>query len=56
MRYKTNKNVFFKRDNLKSYIYVEEKGKTIGVLMWCYASKKWVFEDHQKRRRNHELF
>ncbi len=42
---KSNKNLTFEKDGLKSYIYIKEKGKDIGMLMWHYKKKKWIFEE-----------
>ncbi len=44
MTNKSNKNIEIKKDPEKSYVYVEEKGKDIGILMWNYSKKKWIFE------------
>ena len=45
MTYKSNKHLTFKKDDTKSYVYIEENGKDIGILMWNYMKKKWVFEE-----------
>jgi len=45
MKYKTNKNLEFIKDNLKSYVFIKEKNKDIGMLLWHYTKKKWVFEE-----------
>jgi hypothetical protein len=42
---KSNKNLSFIKDDRKSYVYVEEKGKTLGIFMWHYAEQKWVFQE-----------
>lgn len=41
---KSNKDLKFIKDKEKSYVYIEEKGKTIGILMWHYKKEKWVYE------------
>jgi hypothetical protein len=42
---KTNKNIRIAKDNAKSYVYVYDKDKCVGILMWHYKKKKWVFEN-----------
>ncbi len=49
MKYKSNKNLTFEKDEEKSYVYIKEKGKDIGIFMWHYKKKKWVFESETKR-------
>jgi len=44
MRQKTNKNLSFEKDNEKSYIYIKEGKKDIGILMWHCKKRKWVFD------------
>jgi len=44
MRHKSNKNLKFIDDKSKSYVYVYEGKKSIGIFMWHYKKKKWVFE------------
>jgi len=41
---KSNKNISIVKDNEKSYVYVKDGKKDIGILMWHYKKKKWVFE------------
>ena len=41
---KTNKNLKFVKDDTKSYVYVTEKGKTIGIFCWDYSMKVWRFD------------
>jgi len=48
MKYKTNKNLRFEKDSLKSYVFIKEGNRDIGMLAWHYAKKKWIFESHQK--------
>lgn len=43
-RKKSNKNLMFIKDNEKSYVYVEEGGKTVGMLCWDYKRKRWMFK------------
>ena len=45
MKYKTNRNLEFKLDEDKSYVYITDKGKDIGILMWHYKKKKWVYDE-----------
>ena len=33
------------RDRQKSYVYIYDGKKSIGILMWHYKKKKWVFEE-----------
>ena len=47
--YKTNKNIWIRGDNKKSYVYIHENKKEIGILMWHYKKKRWVFEDEQPK-------
>ena len=44
MEQKTNLGLDFIRDKKKSYVYVLDEGKEIGILMWHYNKKRWVFE------------
>ncbi len=46
MTKKSNKNISFTRDNTKSYVYIKDGKKEIGILMWDYSKKKWVFEEN----------
>lgn len=41
---KSNKNLRFIKDPDKSYVYVDEGNKNIGIFMWHYKKKKWIFE------------
>ena len=45
MKYKTNRNLEFELDEDKSYVYITDKGKDIGILMWHYKKKKWVYDE-----------
>ena len=47
MRYHSNKNLDFKKDNTKSYVYVEDKGKTIGIFCWDYKNLRWKFDRYK---------
>ena len=42
---KTNKNINIEYDNKKSYVYIYEKKTLIGMLMWHYSKKKWIYEE-----------
>ena len=44
MARKSNKKISFTRDSKKSYVYIKDGKKEIGILMWHYGKKKWVFE------------
>ncbi len=44
MIYKTNKNLEFELDLEKSYVYITDKGKDIGMLMWNYKKEEWMFK------------
>jgi len=44
-----NKNITIKKDEKKSYVYIEDNKKTIGILMWHYQKKKWIFMECQKK-------
>lgn len=46
-RRKSNKNIKISKDADKSYVYIDEGNKSIGILMWHYTKKKWVFDDSQ---------
>jgi len=47
MRYKSNKNINVIKDNKKSYVFIYEKKKQIGMLMWHYTKKKWVYKEQK---------
>ncbi len=42
---KSNKKITISKDSKKSYVYIKDGKKDIGILMWHYKKKKWVFED-----------
>jgi len=44
LKYHSNKNLEFIKDDLKSYVYVKDKGKDIGMLCWDYNKKRWNFD------------
>lgn len=44
-RYKSNKKLEFKKDNWKSYVYIKDGKKDVGILMWHYKKKKWIWEE-----------
>ena len=44
MKYKSNRDIGFEKDDVKSYIYVSEKSKSIGIFMWHYKKKVWIYE------------
>jgi len=41
---KSNKKINISRDNKKSYVYLRDGEKDIGILMWHYKKKKWIYE------------
>ena len=45
-RRKSNKKINISKDREKSYVYITEGKKDIGILMWHYKKKKWVFEEY----------
>jgi len=47
MKTKSNKHLEFVKDIEKSYVYIYDKTKPIGILMWHYKKKKWVFKDEK---------
>jgi len=40
---KSNKDISIEKDSKKSYVYIKDKNKVVGILMWHYKLKKWVF-------------
>jgi len=42
---KSNKNLIFIKDKDKNYVYIKDGKKDVGILMWHYKKKKWIFED-----------
>ena len=50
-RRKSNEKVRIEKDPDKSYVYIYEKNKLIGILMWHYERKDWVFEKDRKRKK-----
>ena len=44
---KTNKKITIEKDSHKSYVYIKDGKKDVGILIWHYKKKKWVFEDLQ---------
>ena len=47
MKKKSNKNITFTKDDDKSYIYITEGNRNIGIFLWNFYKKKWVFDDAQ---------
>ena len=43
---KDNSKVSITKDKDKSYVYIKDGNKDIGVLMWDYKKKKWLFENN----------
>lgn len=41
--YKSNRNLIFIKDNKKSYVYIKDGNEDVGILMWDYTKKKWIF-------------
>ena len=50
MRYKSNKNLNFHKDKLKSYVFITDGKKDVGILMWHYKKKIWVLDQNKTRR------
>lgn len=48
---KSNKNISISKDSEKSYVYIKDGKKEIGILMWHYKKKRWIFEDEQKKKK-----
>ena len=48
-RTKSNQHINIVKDDKKSYVYIKERTKDLGVLMWHYEKKKWVFDNWQGR-------
>ena len=44
-RKKSNQGLVFIKDTQKSYVYINERGKNIGILMWNYQKKKWILDN-----------
>ena len=51
MAYKSNKNLKFVKDSQKSYVYVYEGKKSLGMFSWHCKKKKWIFEDNKVKRK-----
>jgi len=47
MATKSNKKISFTKDKKKSYVYIKDGKKDIGILMWHYKKNKWIFENNQ---------
>ncbi len=41
-RNKSNKRITISKDKEKSYVYIKDGNKDVGILMWHYKKKKWV--------------
>ncbi len=50
-RTKSNKKITFERDNSKSYVYIKDGNKDIGMLYWHYQKKRWMFDSCQKKNK-----
>lgn len=48
MKYKSNKHIRIEKDSLKSYVYIYEKNKGIGMLFWDVKQKRWIYENWSK--------
>ena len=42
---KSNEGITFEKDDLKSYVYIKDNGKDVGMLLWHYKKKKWIYEE-----------
>lgn len=51
---KSNKKVKISTNpvKIKGYIYVKKGSKTIGILVWHYKKKRWIFEDYQGKKKS----
>ena len=47
IKYKSNENLTFLKDSFKSYVYIMEKGRELGVFYWDYKKKKWDYERYK---------
>ena len=47
-RKKSNKNIKITKDGEKSYVYIKDGNKDIGMLYWHYTKKKWMFDGVKK--------
>jgi len=48
---KSNKNLTFEKDLEKSYVFIKDGKKDVGMLLWHYANKKWVFEAPKVKKK-----
>lgn len=48
MAKKSNKHLSFEKDPEKTYVYIKDGKKEIGMLCWHFKKKKWVFEENRK--------
>ena len=48
MKSKSNKDIRIIKDDKKSYVYIHEGGKLIGILMWNYRLERCVFDEGKK--------
>lgn len=42
---KSNKSIRFETDDDKSYVYIYDKRKLIGILMWNKLTQKWIYQN-----------
>lgn len=45
-RYHSNKKINIVKDDLKSYVYIRDGKKEIGMLCWDYRKRKWRFRKY----------
>ena len=51
MIYKTNNHLSFLKDYLKSYVYIYDGQKEVGLFCWNYKKKKWQFENAEGKSK-----
>ena len=44
MAKKSNKNLVFQKDSQKTYVYIKDGKKDVGMLYWHFTKKKWMFD------------
>jgi len=41
---KSNRGIKIIKARKKSYVYIKDGDKDVGILMWHYKKKEWVFK------------
>ena len=49
VRMKSNKSITIQKDPEKSYVYIKDGKKDVGILMWHYKKKEWELEKYKRR-------